>query len=140
MAEQSELTDRLGRWVLRTALVQLAEWDGRLGPDAPRGLSVNLSPRQCHDPRLPRQVLAALEDAGVAPGRLWLEVTESTITPDDPAVTRTLQQISDAGVHVAIDDQLRLLRVVGCDLAQGYRFGRPMWRDELVRHLLQDAS
>lgn len=202
VAEQSELIDRLGQWVLRAALAQLAGWDAQLGPSAPRGLSVNLSPRQCHDPRLPAQVLAAIEDAGVAPGRLWLEVTESTITPDDPAVTRTLQQISDAGVHVAIDDfgvgastlsrlaqlpvdelkidrsfisgfvteraqrqvvrmivglgrdldmtvvgegvetddQLRLLRVIGCELAQGYRFGRPMWHDELAHHLLRDAS
>ncbi len=202
VAEQSDLIDRLGQWVLRTSLAQLAEWDARLGVDAPRGLSVNLSPRQCHDPRLPQQVQAALDDAGVAPDRLWLEVTESTITPDDPGLTRTLQQLSDTGVHIAIDDfgvgastlsriaqlpvdelkidrsfisgfateraqrqvvrmivglgrdldmtvvgegvetdeQLRLLRVIGCELAQGYRFGRPMWGDELARHLIQDAS
>lgn len=202
VAEQSDLIDRLGRWVLRSSLAQLAEWDARLGPSAPRGLSVNLSPRQCHDPRLPQQVLSALDEAGVAPGRLWLEVTESTISPDDPGLTRTLQQLTDAGVHVAIDDfgvgsstlsrlaqlpvdelkidrsfisgfvteraqrqvvrmivglgrdlgmtvvgegvetddQLRLLRVLGCELAQGYRFGHPMWDDELARHMIQDAS
>jgi diguanylate cyclase (GGDEF)-like protein len=202
VAERADLIDELGRWVLTTALAQLATWDARLGPDAPRGISVNLSPRQCHDPHLRREVLAALDATGVAADRLWLEVTESTLAPDDPGLTRTLRELKEAGVHLAIDDfgmgtstlsrlaqlpvdelkidrsfvsgfvtekaqrqvvrmivglgreldlsvvgegvetdeQLRLLRLLGSQLAQGYRFGRPMWSDDLVHHLGRTAG
>lgn len=202
VAEQSDLIDDLGDWVLHTALAELARWDAALGSRTPPGIAINLSSRQCHDPRLHHQVLDALRAAGVAPDRLWLEVSEDTLAPDDPGLLRTLRQLSDAGVHVAIDDfgvgtstlvrlarlpvdelkidrsftsgfvtekaqrqvvrmivglgrdlglsvvgegvetdeQLRLLRLLGCDYAQGYRFGRPMWSDELARHLVQLAS
>lgn len=202
VAEQSDLIDELGRWVLKSSLAQLAAWDAELGAAAPAGIAVNLSPRQCHDPRLHELVMNTLEATGVAPDRLWLEVTESTLAPDDPGLLRTLHLLHEAGVHLAIDDfgvgtstlarlaqlpvdelkidrsfvsgfvtekaqrqvvrmivglgrdldltvvgegvetdeQLRLLRLVGCEMAQGYRFGRPMWGDELARHLVQVAS
>ena len=75
VAEESGLIVPLGRWVLREACRQLAAWDATLVVgDRPLTLSVNLSPRQLHDPSLVDDVAAALGDFGVAPQRLVLEL------------------------------------------------------------------
>ena len=104
VAEQSDLIDALGEWVLATALADLAAWDDTLGAAAPPGIAVNLSPRQSHDPHLQARVRRALEAADVAADRLWLEITESTLAPDDPGLARTLRGLHEMGLHLAIDD------------------------------------
>jgi EAL domain-containing protein (putative c-di-GMP-specific phosphodiesterase class I) len=67
-------------------------------------MSVNLSPRQLHDPSLVSRVRAALGRHGLTPGRLQLEVTETAITPDGPAAAAVLTQLRRLGVLLAIDD------------------------------------
>jgi diguanylate cyclase (GGDEF)-like protein/PAS domain S-box-containing protein len=103
LAEQYGLIEPLGRWVLREALGQLARWrDDGLAADM--GMSVNVSRVQLSRPGLADDVLAVLEDCGLAPDRLVVEVTESAVMEDPDTATATLQALSAAGVRVALDD------------------------------------
>ncbi len=181
VAEESGLILPLGRWVLREACRQARDWigarDGR-----PFKVSVNLSARQLHHPDLVDEVVGALEDTGLDPGALVVEITESMILRDQLAVAAKLQVLRGLGVAVALDDfgtgysslshlqnlpvdqikvdrsfvsghdhvlgailqlgrtlrlqtvaegvetrqQAERLRALGCELAQGYHFGRPL--------------
>ncbi|MGB0129863.1 MAG: EAL domain-containing protein [Rhodocyclaceae bacterium] len=186
IAEESGLIIPLGEWVLATACQQATKWTPRQGD--PLIVSVNVSPRQL----LPNHrsfaaiVRRVLQSSGLAPNRLDLEITESTLQSVDTS-RALLDEMHDLGVTVTIDDfgtgysslsllrhlpvdrlkidqsflrgvpenqsevavlqaiitlghnlgsqlvaegvetlgQLNVLRSMGCDLGQGYLFGRP---------------
>ena len=80
LAEESGTISALGRWVLREALAQLAEWQHDYPSERPLGVSVNLSPREVLQPRLPSNVAEALREANVSPESLALEITESLLS------------------------------------------------------------
>ena len=101
VAEASGLIVPLGRWLLHTACSAAAAWTGT--PEAPT-LAVNISARQLEQPGLVADVAAALEASGLAPGRLWLELTETALLSDAPFAIATLRRLRDLGVHVALDD------------------------------------
>lgn len=67
-------------------------------------LRVNVSPRQFDQGNLVEDVAAALEAAGLAPGRLCLEITETALMGDFQQAWEGLQQLKNTGVQVAIDD------------------------------------
>ena len=101
VAESTGLAGRLTDAVLRTALADLRTFDAaghRLS------ISVNLSARSLHDPRLVEDVAAALASFGVAPGRLTLELTESSIVSDPVRASELLGMLSRNGVRVSVDD------------------------------------
>jgi diguanylate cyclase (GGDEF)-like protein/PAS domain S-box-containing protein len=103
-AEASTLICDLGRWALREAACQLATWT-RLGLDADEELrvAVNISGRHVASPALVADVAAALNEAGIAPRRLEVELTETALVDDVLADTH-LAQVQALGVTVAIDD------------------------------------
>ncbi len=103
LAEETGLIVALGSWVLREACRQAVEWDAVM-PGPPLGISVNLSARQLADPALVRLVADTTDDTGLDPGRLCLEVTESTLASDAEATAATLRQLKHLGVRLAIDD------------------------------------
>ncbi|MEV4349070.1 EAL domain-containing protein [Actinoplanes sp. NPDC049596] len=98
-AEESGLIVPLGRWVLRQACQQLAAW-GRPG----LRMNVNLSARQFQYAGLVDDVRAAITDAGIDPGCLTLELTESVLLQDIDAAAEILQSLRRLGVRLAIDD------------------------------------
>jgi diguanylate cyclase (GGDEF)-like protein len=104
LAEETGLILPLGRFVLEQACRQVGEWQ-RLHPEL-SGLvaSVNLSPRQFRQADLDRQVAAALERSGLAPGSLCLEVTEGVMVEDVEAATSTLNGLKALGVSISVDD------------------------------------
>ncbi|HWG93316.1 MAG TPA: EAL domain-containing protein, partial [Mycobacteriales bacterium] len=103
VAEHSDLVLALGDRVLARALRDAAQWPA--GPHgAVPGVAVNVSVRQLLDPDLPRRVGAALADAGVDPGRLTLEVTESALAEDIGTAAAALAPLRDLGLRVALDD------------------------------------
>jgi EAL domain-containing protein (putative c-di-GMP-specific phosphodiesterase class I) len=94
----------LGEWVLRQACTQAAAWKRLLPTGSEFGLGVNLSPRQLDDPGLLDRLDRALEDSGLDPAALVLEITERLLTADTDDVRRTLLGVRERGVHLACDD------------------------------------
>ena len=103
-AEESGLIVPLGRWVLRRACAQLAEWQRHAPLAGELKMNVNLSARQFQYDGLVGDVTAAIRDAGIAPHCLTLEITESMLMQDVDAAIETLQALRGLGVRVAIDD------------------------------------
>jgi diguanylate cyclase (GGDEF)-like protein/PAS domain S-box-containing protein len=101
VAEQTGLIVPIGRWVLSCACAQAAIWqrEGR-----PLRVAVNLSPVQFKDPDLARYVQEALDQTGLSPQYLELEVTESMLMANTKASMKTLKAFSEAGVQVSLDD------------------------------------
>jgi EAL domain-containing protein (putative c-di-GMP-specific phosphodiesterase class I) len=104
IAEDCGLILRIGDWVLLNACEQFAEWRQRLGTAAPRSISVNLSRRQLLLPDLPQMIRRVLEQTGMTPGCLHLEVTESATMKDAAAAIKVLHEIKGIGVKLDMDD------------------------------------
>jgi len=103
MAEETDLIDGIGKWVLRTAVTEVARWAKTAPAVVPR-VSVNLSPHQVADPELPWTVQAALSQAGASPAWLTLELTEGLLMENSSAVLERLHAIRSLGVSLSIDD------------------------------------
>jgi len=102
LAEQTGLIVPLGRWVLREACRQMAEWDAA-GLDTPK-MSVNLSARQLSDANLIAELTDSLETHSISPDRLCIEVTESLLIDETEFTMERLREIHDVGVSLAVDD------------------------------------
>jgi diguanylate cyclase (GGDEF)-like protein/PAS domain S-box-containing protein len=101
IAEQSGIIIDIGRWVIREACRQAAEWRAQ-GLDLQ--VSVNVSAVQLQQDHLPGVLAGALASAGLPASALQLEMTESTLVGADGAVSRHLAAIKDLGVTLSIDD------------------------------------
>lgn len=101
-AEQNGLIVPINEWVLRTACRQAAQW--RRNGLAQLRISVNLSPVQFRKRTLPLLVTQILNDTGLDPRALDLELTESILMQDIDQVAVQLQQLRDLGVLISIDD------------------------------------
>ncbi|MCF8477060.1 MAG: EAL domain-containing protein [Pseudolabrys sp.] len=98
LAEESGIIGALGEWVLRTACQEAASWP------QPLAIAVNLSPVQFQHGDLPRLVHQVLLETGLAASRLELEITEGVLIGDFPGAVRTLRQLKNLGVRIAMDD------------------------------------
>ena len=101
LAERSGLMKSLFSRVLAMTLAQCAAWRQA---NVPLQAAVNLSIRNLLDPELPRVVGQALERAGIPPGWLGFEITETMLMAEPNRVLRTLAELRDLGVQLAIDD------------------------------------
>ncbi|MFU2488079.1 EAL domain-containing protein [Thauera sp. WH-1] len=101
LAEDTGLIWPLGLCVLDLAVAQMAAWQ-REGLAVPR-IAVNVSPAQLR-PELIGEVETILRRHGVAAERLEIELTESALTADGPAVNGLLQALRRMGVSIAVDD------------------------------------
>lgn len=104
IAEQTGLIVPLGRWVLREAVRQLAEWTAMLPPGRTLTIAVNLSGRQVADPRLLEEIQSLVEQHGLARGALKLELTESVLVKNADVVQRFITDLKEQGVHLWVDD------------------------------------
>ncbi|HVQ88815.1 MAG TPA: EAL domain-containing protein [Actinomycetes bacterium] len=101
LAENTGLITPITWFVVERALQQVRVWqDSGLDLD----IAVNLSVRHLTDMSLPDRIAVALERWGVAPSKLIIEVTESSIMTDPKRAAGVLQQLRRIGVAVAIDD------------------------------------
>jgi PAS domain S-box-containing protein len=190
-AERSGAIVDLGELALNEACRQWAAWQ-RAGIDLQ--MAVNLSGRQLADPHLADRLADAMSAVSMCPGKLWLEVTETSLVDDLDQATRALRRLVDQGARVSIDDfgtgwasltylrefpvhalkidrvfvnglgkdspdnaivssiislgrelelsvvaegietaeQLAHLRQLGCELGQGFLFGRPQAPEDLA--------
>jgi EAL domain-containing protein (putative c-di-GMP-specific phosphodiesterase class I)/GGDEF domain-containing protein/CheY-like chemotaxis protein len=102
IAEESGLIVPIGEWVLREACRQNQAWRDA-GLPAIR-VAVNLSSVQFRQPDLEVRIAQVLEETGLEPGGLELELTESMLFQDAERTTETLRAIKEMGVHLSIDD------------------------------------
>lgn len=102
LAEETGLIVPIGRWVLQEAAKTAARWQHQLGDGL--AMAVNLSGRQLPLPELVDDVIDALTDAGLDPGRLVLEITETALVDDAAAAAARLRTLHGLGVRLAIDD------------------------------------
>ncbi|MCF4995306.1 EAL domain-containing protein [Pseudomonas syringae] len=102
LAEETGLIGPIGEFVLRQACWQACEWQ-RQGL-APIRVSVNLSVHQLRQGKLVSLVRQVLEETGLAPQYLELELTESQLLDSVEHIIATFQQLRDLGVKLAIDD------------------------------------
>jgi len=194
VAEQTGLIVPLGLGVLERACREAVGWESP--HERPLRVSVNLSPRQVTEPKIVDSVGAILEETGLDPARLSLEITESVLIDETKSALSTLNGLRALGVRLEIDDfgtgysslayvkrfpiaalkidrsfidglgrdagdsaivaavismakaldvevvaegvetseQADGLRTLGCALAQGYFFSRPLAADALGEH------
>jgi diguanylate cyclase (GGDEF)-like protein/PAS domain S-box-containing protein len=97
-AENNRLTSKLGAWVLRQACHDAAAW-----PEGVR-VHVNISARHLAEEGFSELVAAALEESGLAPDRLELEITESTALFAAEATLHSVSMVTERGVTLALDD------------------------------------
>ncbi len=125
LAEEIGIIDDLGAWVLTEATRQLAEWR-RIAPGLT--ISVNVSGRQLASSGYVESVAATLERAGVDPGGVTLEITESVLLDDATGAATRLAALRSLGLRVALDDfgtgysSLRYLRQLPVDILKIDRF------------------
>ncbi len=102
LAEETGLIIPIGEWALREACQQIQAWQaaGLL----PTTISVNLSPRQFRHERLAFLIGRILDETGLSPDLLELELTESAIMENVSTATKTLQELKGLGLRVAVDD------------------------------------
>lgn len=98
IAEEADLMEPLGAWVLERACKDAALW-----PEA-MTVAVNLSATQLAGGRLLDILLCALTESGLSPERLELEITESVFMKDDERNRSVIQQLKNIGVSIALDD------------------------------------
>lgn len=101
LAEQQGLSRPLDEWVLATALRACAEWSV-INPSI--GVAVNISAQQLNDPGWPATVACLLAQTSVAPARLTLEITESSLMVDPARAQAILTELRELGVRLAVDD------------------------------------
>lgn len=102
LAEETGLIIPIGEWVLRTACRQARTWLDA-GLDFER-IAVNISVRQFSSAGFIELVKRILDETGLDPSILELEVTESLLMSDAAGAIEILAQIKDTGIQVAIDD------------------------------------
>ena len=102
LAEETGLIIPIGRWALRNACAQSVAWQREGLPQI--SIAVNLSPRQFQDEHLLRDLDDILQETGLAPGLLQLEITESMVMQNVERAIRTLDAIQSRGIRLAIDD------------------------------------
>ncbi|MBW3648703.1 MAG: EAL domain-containing protein, partial [Actinobacteria bacterium] len=104
VAEDTGLIVPLGRWVLLQACTQLAAWQTAGLTHQEMRISVNLSPHQLLDPELVDHVIAVIDQTGIRPQQLELEVTETALMGEPERAGEILTALSSLGIVVAIDD------------------------------------
>jgi diguanylate cyclase (GGDEF)-like protein len=104
LTEETGIIAPLGRWVLEQATAQVAAWRERFPHAANLGVTVNVSGRQLARPEFLGEVESALEQSGLQPGTLGLEITESVLLKDASLPRSTLDAVRALGVRVLLDD------------------------------------
>lgn len=104
LAEETGMIISLDRWVLRQACQQMSRWHDEIPTDPPLTISVNFSAKQLVQPDLMETVEKVLEETGLDPKSLKLEITENTIMETSKFTASVFSNLQSLGVQLQIDD------------------------------------
>ena len=102
VAESTGQITEIGDWVARRACRQIRAWDALGTPAIP--LAINVSAIELSQTDLPERLRAIVDEEGVSPQRLHLEITETAMISDMERTTHILRQLKALGVSIAMDD------------------------------------
>ncbi len=132
-AEETGLIIQIGEWVLRQACQQMVAWRKQFPSMSKVQINVNLSARQLVLTDLKETVLNALEETGLPPACLVLEITETTIMENIELASELLAELNQAGVHIHVDD-------FGIGHSSLYRLQKlPIQALKIDRNFIKDA-
>ena len=100
-AGAARLAERLSRSVQRKAIAMAARWKG---PLSTLHLSINALPADLNRAKYDQWLLGVLDAEGLDPARLTLEIVESALVIDRPAVAERLERLRAVGIRIAVDD------------------------------------
>jgi diguanylate cyclase (GGDEF)-like protein/PAS domain S-box-containing protein len=102
IAESAGMIQELGEWALRTACTHVVEWASQ-GIDG-FTVSVNMSAHQLREENVIAKVKAILDQTGVDPSRITIEITESVLIDDTDFIAERIRKLRELGLSLAIDD------------------------------------
>ena len=102
VAEETGMIHALGKWILKTACLQIKEWQRNGFENI--SVSVNVSAYQLQNNRFIDNIKQALDASGLAPRHLHLELTESVMIDRSLKTVDMLRELMEMGVHISIDD------------------------------------
>lgn len=102
LAEETGLIEPIGEWLFNEACQQLKVWQ-KIGLDSLR-VAINLSSRQFNQPTLSQRLVKILEQTGLNPSTLELELTESLLVSNPKLAAESMNALKKLGVQIAIDD------------------------------------
>ena len=104
-AEDSGIMVSIGHWLVLQACRQLREWEAtRCAGQPPLSVTINVSGRQFADARLVNDIQDALQETGIDPSRLQMEITEGTAAVDPKLTVTVLSHLKHMGIGVILDD------------------------------------
>ena len=103
-AEDTGILVSIGHWLLLQACQQLREWEANDSFGKSMSITVNVSARQFADARLASDIQDALQQTGIDPSRLQLEMTESVAAADPKLTVSVLSHLKHLGIGVVLDD------------------------------------
>ncbi|MEO0455607.1 MAG: EAL domain-containing protein [Cyanobacteria bacterium P01_A01_bin.114] len=102
IAEESGLILPIGEWVLRTACQQIRHWQE--SAFAVMTIAINLSAKQFQTPDLQHRLVSILDEEGIEPSLIDLELTESLLVDNIERTSSMLNELRESGFAIAIDD------------------------------------
>jgi diguanylate cyclase (GGDEF)-like protein/PAS domain S-box-containing protein len=103
-AEDTGILVSIGHWLILQACRQLKEWEVNNSSAQPTNITVNISARQFADARLANDIQDALQQTGIDPSRLQLEMTENVAAADPKLTITVLSHLKHMGIGVILDD------------------------------------
>lgn len=104
IAEETGQIVGIGNWAIREACRQMVEWQKEYPAIPPLAISVNLSVRQFRQPDVAQRIAAILNETGLEPGCLQLEITESVVMDDPDGAIEITHKLKNLGVGIKLDD------------------------------------
>lgn len=104
LAEGTQLIFAIDILVMKTACTQLHNWQNKFPHEPPLSISSNLSIRHLSQPRLVEQIEEIIQETGLSPEQLNLELTERTLMEEGEEAISSLVKIRELGVRISLDD------------------------------------
>jgi len=104
LLDTGELLYSTDEWVLRNACLQAVRWQKEFPHNPPLFMCVNVSAVNLKRPNFVENVIRSLNDTGLDPKNLWLEVTENVSADNDMTSLEALKSLHETGIHISLDD------------------------------------